>query len=346
LSLEEKVKIEVLRKEKYGAEKIAEILVRGVRTIEREMSRGKVKQRRAIRDFYGDIVGYKEYYVYSAEESERKYKLASTSKGAKLKLGSDYGLSEFIENCIGVERLSPYATSVKIKENESLKTKLHWKTIYNYLDKDLFLTISNKDLWVKKDAKTREYRQIRPAHNNRKGKLITERPREADERSEYGHWEMDCVVGKQGTKAALLVLTERKTRYEKIFKLSEKTQSEVLRVLDKLERDYGTERFRENFKTLTSDNGSEFLCGEAIEKSSLKENAKRTRIYYCHPYCASERGSNENQNKMIRRFIPKGTDIGDYSEEELRRIEHYINTYPRRLFEGYPSKRQYELCLA
>lgn len=83
--------------------------------------------------------------------------------------------------------------------------------MYNYIDNGIFLDVTNKDLWVKKNVKKRNYNKIRTvALNNRNGKSITERPKEADERTEKGHWEIDLVVGKQGTKPVILTLVERK----------------------------------------------------------------------------------------------------------------------------------------
>ena len=59
-------------------------------------------------------------------------------------------------------------------------------------------------------------------------------------------------------------------------------------------------------------------------------------VYYAHPYSAYERGTNENMNRMIRRFIPKGTDIGTYTRKEIQRIENWLNNYPRKIL-GYQT---------
>ena len=153
------------------------------------------------------------------------------------------------------------------------------------------------------------------------------------ERTEYGHWEMDSVVGsrKRGS-AALLVLSERKSREEIILKMKDKSQKSVISKLNKLERKYKKD-FKRKFKTITVDNGAEFLNHEMME-SSVRNKEKRTEIYYAHPYSSWERGTNENTNKLIRRFIPKGVDIGEYTDSEVERIQHWINNYPRRIF-GY-----------
>lgn len=87
----------------------------------------------------------------------------------------------------------------------------------------------------------------------------------------------------------------------------------------------------EVFKTITSDNGCEFLDSEAI-----KQAAKCGEVYYTHPYSSWERGSNENGNRILRRFVPKGTDIGMLTGTALQRIEDWVNNYPRRIL-GYRS---------
>ena len=100
-------------------------------------------------------------------------------------------------------------------------------------------------------------------------------------------------------RGVLLVLTERQTHAEHILVMKDKTSASVCAALDRLEQFYG-ERFKELFKSITCDNGCEFLDAEGIVKSCLGE-CPRTSLYYAHPYCASERGSNENANRLIRR---------------------------------------------
>ena len=130
------------------------------------------------------------------------------------------------------------------------------------------------------------------------------------------------MVGKQGASGAtLLVLAERMTREEIIRKTPDRTQASVKRELDKLERRH-RKRFLQKFKAITVDNGSEFVNSLELEASARDLGGKRIKVFYAHPYSSWERGSNENANKLVRRFIPKGTDINNYSVEEIRRIEH------------------------
>ena len=266
-----------------------------------------------------------------------KHDYNGTGKGPGLKIAKDYELVDFIEKEIKYGKKSPYAVAEEINQNrDKFKTEISYKTIYNYIDEGLFPNLTNKDLPVKKQVKKRGYHHIRTAITNRKGTSISECPREVENRIEYGHWEMDTVVGKQGTKAVLLVLTERKTRQELIFKMSSKSQKCVVQKLDRLERKMGSKKFRETFKTITCDNGCENLDYEGIERSCLTEKA-RTKVYYAHPYSAWERGTNENANKLIRRFIPKGADIRKFSLERIKMIENWINNYPRRILHGLSS---------
>jgi len=91
--------------------------------------------------------------------------------------------------------------------------------------------------------------------------------------------------------------------------------------------------FENKFKSITFDNGGEFLDWEAIEKSRLRSQ-KRTLVYFARPYSSWKRGTNESQNRMIRRFIPKGTDISKISDKEIKKIEKWMNNYPRKIL-GY-----------
>ena len=89
--------------------------------------------------------------------------------------------------------------------------------------------------------------------------------------------------------------------------------------------------FTHVFKNITADNGAEFLDGEGIKRA-----AKCGEVYYAHPYSSWERGSNENGNRMLRRFLPNGTDFSKLKPKELQRIEDWGNNDPCKIF-GYKS---------
>jgi len=108
----------------------------------------------------------------------------------------------------------------------------------------------------------------------------------------------------------------------------------IAKAIDKIERRYQG-KFYEVFKSITFDNGVEFMGYEGIEKSCLRKK-NRTKVYYAHPYCSGERGTNENNNRLIRRWIQKGTDITNIKVSFIKQNEDWINNYPRLIF-GYKS---------
>ena len=324
LNYEKRLKIETLSKAGFKSEEIGKMIGCSGRAIRNELRKGTVEL------LNSDLTTRLEY---SAVVGQKVHDMAGTAKGPMLKIGNDYDLVEFIENKIIKEKMSPYAVAELIKQNkEKFKTIISCKTIYNYIDEGIFPNLTNKHLPVKKKAQKRNYDHIRTATNNSKGTSISERPKEIDSREEYGHWEMDTVVGKKNTRTVLPVLTERQKGLEIIRKMPSKSEYCVVKELDKLERKMGSKTFRETFKTITCDNGCENPDFEGIERSVLTKG-NRTKVYYAHPYSAWERGSNENANKLIRRFIPKGADIGKFSHERIKMIEIWMNNYPRRRFD-------------
>jgi IS30 family transposase len=252
-----------------------------------------------------------------------------------LKIGHGHDLAQYLEQKIGEEKWSPDAAVGAIRAQSLQFTVIVCtKTVYNMIDRGDFLNLTNKDLPVKREGQKRPYRRVRKvALNNTKGRSIEERPPEAENREEYGHWEIDLVVGKQGTKPVILTLVERKSRKSLYVLVKNKTQKEVVAAIKRLRKRVGG-NFSDVFKTITADNGSEFLNSEAIKKA-----AKCNEVYYAHPYSSWERGSNENGNRILRRFVPKGTDIGTLTAKELQRIEDWVNNYPRRIF-GYKTANQ------
>lgn len=120
------------------------------------------------------------------------------------------------------------------------------------------------------------------------------------------------------------------TREIIILKVSRKNSESIVNALDKLERQYKI-NFKHKFKTITFDNGSEFLDYEGLERS-CRNKQMRTTVYYANPYCSWERGSNENNNRLIRRWYPKGTDFNQITHKSIKKVEDWINNYPRKIF--------------
>ena len=132
---------------------------------------------------------------------------------------------------------------------------------------------------------------------------------------------------KTGDDEVLLTLAERMSREYWMIPLSSKEAASVMEAFEQIRMEY-SEHFSEVFKTITTDNGSEFA-----RLSELEELAD-TLVYFAHPYTSCEKGTNERHNGIIRRFIPKGKRIDSYTAEEISNIEVWCNSLPRRIL-GY-----------
>ena len=160
-----------------------------------------------------------------------------------------------------------------------------------------------------------------------------------------GDWEMDSVEGKRGTPQALLVLTERASRNEIMVRMEQKTSANVVAALDALERDMGPQLFQRVFHSITVDNGSEFSDCAGMERSCIT-GEKRTHLYYCHPRCPGERGSNEKANQMIRWHFPKGTSFKNVSADQVKQVQDWLNNYPRKILGWRTSAELFQEFLA
>ena len=277
---------------------------------------------------------------YSADKAQLSANINATAKGAPIKLGNDKRFATFVENMI-LEGYSPGAILLYVKEHGlKFRTKVCRVTLYSYIEKGVFLRISNKNLLRKGGRKIKaEEKQAKKLPDVEHS--IERRSREINARQSFGHWEGDSVIGTNKKGETVFTLTERLTRMEIILKSMDKSASSTVRLINRLERKLGSVTFRKVFKSITFDNGTEFSDTEGIEHSPYT-GKKRTTVFYCHPYCSSERGSNENQNGFIRRFIPKGTAIKNYSNDYIRYVQNFINDYPRSIFNGENSSKRFQ----
>lgn len=331
LTERERYKIEGLLEGKKDVEEIAELLGRNRSTIYHEINRGTVSR------IQSDL---SEKPRYRANVAQADYVKKGQNKERSLKIGKDSRLEAHIRMKLIKERFSPDAIIGEIKALQlEFKGIICTKTLYNYIDAGFFSGISNKNLWEKRKKKKRGYKTVsRVNTNNRDCRSIEDRPKKINNRIEYGHWEGDTVKGPLGAKQALFTLTERKTKEQFIIKIEQATQECIKEAMDGLETKYG-DGFKVRFKSITFDNGVEFLGWKSLEVSLLKPSEQRTIIYFAHSYSSWERGTNENQNRMIRRFVPKGTDMADVSDKELKWIENWMNNYPRKIL-GYRTANQ------
>ena len=204
--------------DKRTRKEIAELLDRNEKTIRNEIKRGLV----CIKTQH-----WEDKIVYSADIAQQKYNYYIQGKGPQLKIDNDYKLKEYVEQGIKIEKKSPEVIAKEIKEKE-FKVKICAKTIRNCIKKGFIFDIKINQLIYKKKYKNKN-REKRKASTIPPEKSIEYRPIEANLRCEYGHWEGDLVIGKRKKSACLLVFTERMTREEKIYKISSKKASEVVK---------------------------------------------------------------------------------------------------------------------
>lgn len=236
----------------------------------------------------------------------------------------------------------PLLKNKKIQQYVRRKLKISWspEIIAGRLKKDLKgQSISPEAIYqfiYHRDTPDREHliSQLCRAHRKRriKGKgrkvrktkipnriPIDARPKAIEQRKQFGHWEADTMVSRS-SKTALHSLTERKSRLLRLSKLNQKTAAEtnkaVTRALKRLPL--------ESRRTLTLDNGTENAKHEEL-------TAKLgTKCYFAQPYAAWQRGSNEQINGLVRRYLPKGTDFSKIDKEQIKKIERLINNRPRK----------------
>jgi IS30 family transposase len=304
---------------------LGQLMGRSWRTVRSEYDRGKVSNKDSE---------WKEYPVYSAEKGQDQADQRAANKGPRMRLTNT--LAERLRYWIVDEKVSPYVAVTRMRKEDHAWVPCV-RTVYTAIERgDLEIIRANLPYGTIRMKPSRRGRRM--AYRTLRGKSIEERPPAAADRIEYGHWEMDTVVGpSHGSGACLLVLTERATRTEIIRRLPDRTQRSVCRALCGLERQ--SDNLFTRMKSLTCDNGSEFWDFEAIERSTLQPANKRCTLYYTHPFSAFERGSNENNNRLIRRFIPKGTDIAGFTRQQIAVIEHTVNTMERHVLGGLSASQ-------
>ena len=329
ITYEERCKIEFMIKKKYTMQEMSEELGRNKSIISREINRHC-----DIKWNYDTGIRKK---VYSAVVAQGKYEYSKKKAGRKSKLSR--GLKQFIEDKILIEKWSPEEVAGYIKVNDiKFEIQPSFQLIYYWIEKKK-LNISSLELVHKakleKKNKRNEKLEKKAKHEE---KSILNRPKEIDENNEFGHWEIDCVERAKTSKKTYMTLLERLTKKYIVIEMLEHTNECVKEAIDSLEEEYG-EKFKQIFKSMTTDNGHEFLDYDKIELSKINKNKKRTEIYYTDPYSSWQKGMNENCNGILRRFIPKGTDLNRITKEKLEEILKKINGKPRKIL-GFISAEQ------
>ena len=323
LTMEERGKIEMLHKMGYSPYQIGKIIDRASNTIRNELERGKAIV--LIDDFERErYLPEKGQTIY--ERNRKRCKQSCKAEREEYQEFIKYVQKKVIEKKWSLD----VARGRALKSGEFSKGQVVCtRTLYNYVDRGI-IGIKNIDLPLRMKRKLTKPSQSRK-HKKLVGRSIEERPKEIGEREEFGHWEIDTVIGIQERSPVLLTFTERYTRMEIIEKLNSKNAEEVMKGMQRI-----LERMPQILiKSITTDNGSEFMSLWKLEQET------GIPVYYAHPYSSFERPTNERNNREIRKYVPKGTNIRKYSEEQVQEIEKKVNATPRRMFEYETAEERF-----
>lgn len=290
-------------------------------TISREL-RNRIKSKLYIR------TGKLKNKPYNSSDAHNDYLFKRSLSKGDYKLNKYPKMKEFIKNKILIDKWAPDSIVGYMKvHNWFVRDGFSYitsRTIYNAIRFNIMGVKTEDTRRMKYDPKY-EYKSKSSISLSKLPYSIETRPDYINNREVFGHFELDTVIGsKKGKHECLLTITERKTRFEMIFKIRYKTSFEVLSKINHI-KSFMKSNYNKIFKSFTTDNGSEFACFLDIIKDT------KTNIYFCHPYCSGEKGTNEKHNSMIRYFIPKKTLIESFSCSDINYIASWMNNYPRKV---------------
>ncbi len=290
---------------------IAKLLGRNVSSVSRELNRNCT--------FHRDIP---RYYPYTAQ---RKNNLRKSYRHRGM------FWSEEVINYIN-EKLKLTWSPEQISKTPCELKMPSFKTIYRWIDEGYLVNGNLKVL--RRKGQTRK--RLGNGGRFTTGKSIRKRDKSVYKRKEFGHWEVDTVVSGRGkTKACFATIAERKTRYYIAIKMPNRNAdtmaSAIVRELSKLPKGA--------VKTITCDRGSEFANWREIE-SKLNCN-----MYFADPYCAWQKGTNENLNGLLREFYPKGRNLSRVSEKTLKKNLALINARPKKVLGFQKSIDLFNDCI-
>ena len=312
LAIEEREQIALLRVQKKSIREISRILGRHHTSISRELKRNRYSSQKAYRPYRASVKA-RLRKSYAARRMRLKNKVIVRYVVQKLKLG-----------------WSPEQISGRIQTNYP-KFSISHEAIYQYVYNDARELIGLLPRMHKNRHAKRPYDRHKNLRvSNRPS--IEERPEQVNLRLQFGHWEADSMVSGVSQAATAHVLVERRSRLVRISKLKRKgpneTKRSIIRVLGGLKKPCRL--------SITYDNGTENRDHESINM------ALGTQSYFCRPYHSWEKGTIENTIGLIRRFLPKGTNLKLIPKSRIRDIENLLNNRPRKCLNYQTPEEVYE----
>jgi len=316
LSLEQRYQIEALLKAGNTQKRIAEIIGKSASTICRELRRNTPN---------GGVGSFQ----YWASNAVRRTRIRHRDKPKTIRFARK--MKQMCRDWLENEKYSPELMSVKGKEllgyfvSHETIYKWIWRCKRSHRREDA----QDRKLYLK--LKHNPRRQKRGTRHDKRGNIphrtfIDKRPKIVERRKRLGDLEVDLMIGTMH-RSAILVSLDRSTLKVKLRKLKSKESPHVKKILVKA---YKNEPW---IKTITFDNDSAFMLHSEIGREL------RAATYFTRTYCSQDKGSVENRIGILRRFLPKKTDLSTVTSAELRRIENKLNNRPVRKF-NYKSPNQ------
>ncbi len=293
----ERLEIAILLDRGCGVREIARALRRGVGTISEEINNNSVEGK------YDPHKADHKAYV------KRKY-----SKYQGMKVVGDNQLWSYVEEKLK-EEWSPEEIAGRLKEVDRHIKYASRGAIYKFVY-SVYGRLLEQYLRYKGKKRKRGRRQKVSQLENRV--FIDKRPKIVSKKQRFGDWEGDFIVSGKSGKGALIILYERKAMHVIIKRIMSRGCDLVNQYIREMTGGFVC------FNSLTIDNDISF--GKHEELSELLG----APVYFCHPYHSWEKGGVENINKLIRQYIPKGSDISKYTDEYIRKIEAKLNGRPRK----------------
>lgn len=291
------MEISVLLKKKYSIRAISAVVGRSPGAVSEEIKRNSTQG------------------VYDAGKADHKaYVKRKYSKYQGMKVVGNSKLREYVETKLK-DDWSPEEISGRIEKIDTRIEYISPKGVYKFVY-SAYGRLLERHLAYRGKRKTnrKSYQVVRLEDRM----FIDQRPKIVENRRRFGDWEGDFMVSGKNRKGVLLVLHERKARFSLIKRVSRPTIKLVHQYLVEM-----TDGLTD-FNTLTLDNDIIFRKHKELSK------ILGVSVYFCHPYHSWEKGGVENTNKLIRRYIPKGSDISQYTDEYIQMIQDKLNSRPRK----------------
>ena len=306
ISDSERRRIERLRKSGWSVRGIAKALGRGVGTVSEEIRKNSVRG------------------VYDARKAQHKaWVRRKYSKQQCLKVAMHPGLRQYVEEKLR-EEWSPELIAGRIRNIDRHVPRVSPKAIYAFiysvhgrqLEQFLYSKMVHKKSGPKRGRKAVMDGRI----------SIEQRPARVEKRKEFGHVEGDFIESGRDGSGSLLVLTERKTRYPFIAYCADRSAAAVNELIFTLLKSVP-------LKSLTLDNDVSF------KKHQRLSELIGAIVFFCHPYTSNEKGTVENRNRVVRRTVPKKTDLSQVSAETIQMIQMKMRNRPMKCL-GYKTPQE------